>query len=94
MLTKLVSDLMQMPIEKIKALPPSSSHETVDDKGRRIQIVTWCDRQADDKYRVVVSSHHMRWLGASSVVAAEGFIIDETGNVEKVDNSVVLALLE
>ena len=93
MLTERINDLMHMPLAELKALPRSGSYETVDDNGHRIQMVTWCDRLTDDKYRVVVSLHRMRLLGVSSVIAAEGFTIDEAGNVETIDPSVALALL-
>ncbi len=94
MLSERINDLMQMPIAEIKALPRSSSYETVDENGHHIQVVTWYEQLTDGKCRVVVSLHRMRWLGVSSVIAAEGFTIDEAGNVEKIDNSVALSLLD
>jgi hypothetical protein len=72
-----------MPFSEIKALPASGSTELVEPEGHRFQITTWCEQVAPDEYRVVVSSHKMRALGASLLIAAEGFTIDSSGRIER-----------
>ena len=84
-----MNSLMRLPLSEIKALPKSGSTEMVDPEGRRFQIVTWCEQVTPDKYRIVVSLHRMHALGASSLTTAEGFTVDASGKVERLEQQQV-----
>lgn len=93
MLSERLNELMSKPLAEIMALPATSAIDARDSAGHRLQCVTWCDRLSPDKYRVVVSLHRKRVLGFSSVVAAEGFIVDAAGKVERLQSTEARALL-
>lgn len=93
MLEVRLNELMGKSLSEIRAMPQSSSVETIDDRGRPVEVVTWCDQVAQDKYRVVVSAHRRWILGFSSVVGAEGFIVDGGGTFERMASSQARAVL-
>jgi hypothetical protein len=93
MLAGRLNELMGKPFSEIRALPKSSTADAKDDQGHRIQVVTWCDQLSPTMYRVIVSSHRSHGLGISSVLEADGFTIDEGGNVARIDEAEARALL-
>jgi hypothetical protein len=85
--------LMAKSFAEVRSLPKSAAVDCTDERGRHVQLVTWCDQVSPTMYRVLVSMHRLHGLGVSSVVDAEGFTIDDVGHVELLDKAEALALL-
>ena len=93
MLAARLNDLKRKSFSELRRLPQSSSVDSKDDQGRRVQVVTWCDQISPVECRVVVSVHHVHGLGVSSVLEAEGFLIDQFGAITGIDEAEARALL-